>query len=171
MYELHENEQYFFDRPTLAHLSDFVSRFSHPCCLGAPLLGQTLAGRGVRVRILDIDKRFATVPGFRYYNIYRPEWLEEAFDLILCDPPFFTISLSQLFTAVRLLAHHTYTQPLLISYLERRAANITGTFQRFGLAPTGYYPGYQTVQPVERNRIEFFSNLDPGLVEQLRGAS
>jgi hypothetical protein len=34
-----------------------------------------------------------------------------------------------------------------------------GTFARFGLEPTGYRPGYQTVQAVERNAIEFFSNV------------
>ena len=48
---------------------------------------------------------------------------------------------------------------LLISYLVRRAPNILGTFARFGLTPTGYRPGYQTVQEVERNAIEFFSNV------------
>jgi hypothetical protein len=162
MYELHENEQYFFDGPTLAFLGDFVARFANPCCLCAPLLGRELEARGVSVRTLDIDERFAGLRGFRRYDLYRPEWLGEEFGLIICDPPFYNVSLSQLFRAIRLLSRHNYGQPLLVSYLVRRAANVTGTFARFGLQPTGYRPGYQTVQKSERNEVEFFGNVPIG---------
>jgi hypothetical protein len=159
MYEMHENEQYFFDKPTLLYLADFVSRFERPCCLCAPLLGQELERRGVRVRTLDIDERFAGLRGFRRFDIYRPEWLGEEFDLILCDPPFFGVSLSQLFSALRLLSQNDYRQPLLVSYLVRRSSNVLGTFASFGLQPTGYHPGYQTVQKIGRNDVEFYGNI------------
>jgi putative N6-adenine methyltransferase len=159
MYELHENEQYFFDKPTVTHLADFVQGYDNPCCLCAPLLGQELVRRGVRVRILDIDERFAHLDGFRRYDIYRPEWLGEEFGLIVCDPPFYNVSLSQLFAAIRMLSRNLYTQPLLVSYLARRSASVLGTFARFALEPTGYRPGYQTVQKAARNEIEFFGNL------------
>jgi hypothetical protein len=168
VYELHENEQYFFDRPTLEHLADFISQFSSPCCLCTPLLGQELVQRGVPVRILDIDERFVSLPGFRHYDLYRPEWLGEEFDVIVCDPPFFKVSLSQLFSAIQLLSRHNYQQPLLLSYLRRRTDNVLGTFARFNLAPTGYCPLYQTVQASDRNDIEFFGNLDEALTAQLR---
>ena len=167
MYELYQNEQYFFNQSTLERLANFVKQFSQPCCLCAPLLGKTLAEQGVSVKILDIDERFASVPGFQRYDIYRPIWIDEEFDLILCDPPFYNVSLSQLFTAIRQLAHYNYDQLLLVSYLQRRAANIMGTFSRFNLTSTGYYPGYQTVQDIERNKIEFFSNLDEQYLEYL----
>ncbi|HUS13423.1 MAG TPA: hypothetical protein VM536_00180 [Chloroflexia bacterium] len=160
MHERHENEQYFFDRPTLDHLAGVVAAYPNPCCLCAPLLGQELERRGVAVRTLDVDDRFATLRGFRHYDLCRPEWLGEEFGLILCDPPFFRVSLSQLFAAIRFLSRNDYRQPLLISYLSRRSANILGTFARFGLQPTGLHPGYQTVQTVARNEIEFFGNLD-----------
>ena len=159
MYELHENEQYFFAEPTLAHLAGFLARFAATCCLCAPLLGRRLAEQGVAVTILDIDERFAAVRGFRCYNLYNPEWLDQEFDIIVCDPPFFNVSLSQLFAAIRLLSHNRFDQPLLISYLKRRSTAILGAFAPFGLQPTGYLPLYQTVQAVERNQIEFFSNL------------
>jgi len=159
VYERHENEQYFFDPPTLHALATAVAGFANPCCLCAPLLGQELARRGVPVRILDIDARFAGVPGFRRYDLYKPTWLGEEYGLIVCDPPFFRVSLAQLFTAIRLLSRNDYRQPLLVSYLVRRASNLRGTFARFDLQPTGYRPGYQTVQGVERNAIEFFANV------------
>lgn len=161
MHERHEHEQYFFDAPTLATLADAVAGFARPCCLCCPRLGQELERRGLEVRTLDIDERFASLRGFRRYDIYRPEWIGEAFGLIICDPPFFGVSLSQLFTAIRLLARHDYAQPILVSYLARRAPNILGTFAHFGLQPTGYHPGYQTVQAVARNDIAFFGNVNP----------
>ena len=169
MYELHENEQYFFDEPTLEHLSRFLSRWESPCCICAPLLGQRLREKGVDVRILDIDSRFERVPGFQYFDLQRPEWLGEVYGVIVCDPPFYNVSLSRLFAALRTLSRNDFAQPLLVSYLRRRSAAVLGTFQPFGLEPTGYLPGYQTVEPVERNEIEFFSNLSPDDLTELRG--
>jgi hypothetical protein len=161
MYELHRNEQYFFARETLDHLANWVARWSTPACLCAPLLGRTVAEQGRPVAILDIDERFAGVPGFCRYDVKRPSWLGGRFGLIVCDPPFFTVSLSQLFTALRSLSGFDYTQPLLVSYLRRRSAALVGTFAPFGLQPTGYCPTYQTVQKCGKNDIEFFSNLGP----------
>lgn len=171
MDERHENEQYFFDAATLAHLVTFVRGFARPCCLCAPMLGRHLEQARVPVRILDIDERFANCAGFRRFDIHRPEWLGEQYDLIICDPPFFNISLSRLFTALRTLAQHRFEQPLLISYPTRRSANLLGTFDRFALRPTGYAPSYLTVQNVERNAIEFYGNLDEELHRKLRGQS
>lgn len=167
MYEIHANEQYFFDEPTLDRLSRFLARWSAPCCICAPLLGKFAAERGVPVTILDVDERFADVPGFNRYDLYKPIWLEEKFDVIVCDPPFFNVSLSQLFSALRLLSHHDLSQPLMVSYLARRANAITGTFAPFKLRPTGYRPGYQTVKKSTKNEIEFFSNLRPEQLEDL----
>jgi hypothetical protein len=168
MYERHEHEQYFFDGGTLLRLAEFVSTFQNPCCLCAPLLGKALVERGHPVRILDIDARFASLPGFALYDLQHPSWLGEDFDLLVCDPPFYSLSLSRLFGAVRMLARNDYTQPLLISYLRRRAASILGTFAPFRLRPTGYCPGYQTVKACERNEIEFFSNLAEEQLARLR---
>lgn len=162
MYEQHQREQYFFDRATLTHLADFVQGFNRPCCLCTPMVGQELVRRDINVTILDSDERFANLSGFQKYDLYRPAWLGQPFDLILCDPPFFNVSLSQLFQAIRLLSRYDTSQLLLICYLKRREANLLGTFAAFDLQPTGYNPGYLTVQAVERNEIEFYSNLPAG---------
>lgn len=159
MYEQHKLEQYFFDPLTIRRLADFVAGYKNPCCLCTPMIAMELERRGLSVRTLEIDERFMTLKGFLKYNIYRPEWVGEAFDLIICDPPFFNISLSQLFTALRLLSRYDYSQPMLVAYLVRRGANLMHTFHRFNLQPTGYKPEYLTVQKTERNEIEFFGNL------------
>ena len=168
MHEQHQREQYFFDQATLTRLADFVQGYASPCCLCTPMVGRELVRRGVNVTVLDSDERFADLPGFQKYDLYRPVWLGQSFDLILCDPPFFNVSLSQLFQAIRLLSRYNINQPLLICYLKRRETNLLGTFAAFNLKPTGYHPGYLTVQAVERNEIEFFSNLGDGEIKRLR---
>ena len=94
----------------------------------------------------------------------------EDFDIILCDPPFYSVSLSQLFSALRTLSRNDFRQTLMVSYLRRRASVVLGTFAKFELQPTGYLPGYQTVQSVPRNEVEFFSNLSDNYVARLNSA-
>ncbi|MBW3637159.1 MAG: protein-lysine N-methyltransferase, partial [Armatimonadetes bacterium] len=142
MLEQHPLEQYFWDEATINQVADAAARFPNPCCLCAPMVGRELEKRGLETRVLDVDERFFDVAGFRRFDLYRPEWLGETFGVIVCDPPFWIVSLSQLFAAIRLLARHDYAQPLAICYPTRRGANLTGTFARFGLAPTGFLPKY-----------------------------
>ena len=159
MYELHKHEQYFFDAATINHLADFASHYHYPCCLCTPLVGQELERRGLKTRTLDLDERFAHLRGYQYYDIQRPEWLGETYGLIICDPPFFRVSLDRLFNAVRTLSRFDYTQPLLICYLSRRGSSVAGTFSRFGLERIDCPIGYQTVQTSERNEVTLFGNL------------
>ncbi|MEM8993508.1 MAG: hypothetical protein AAGF23_01825 [Acidobacteriota bacterium] len=169
MDERHENEQYFFDAPTLARLVDFLGQWQAPCCVCAPKVGEALVRAGRPVTILDIDERFAGLRGFRDFDIARPEWLADRFDVILCDPPFYNVSLSKLFETLRGLAHYDFKQRLMVSYLSRRASALGRAFGPFDLRPTGYFPGYVTVQESARNRIELFSNLDGEELASLRG--
>ena len=168
MYELHKNEQYFFDSETLSHLVSFLAAFNRIGVLCAPMLGQALAKADRDTTVLDIDERFANVSGFFSWNIYRPQRLPQKFDIIICDPPFFKVSLSQLFKAIRILSHYDLDQKLLISYLHRRDNAIIGTFAPFKLEPTGFYPSYVTIKKAEKNKIEFFGNLGNEAHEKLR---
>src|SRR4051794_26953037 len=113
MYELHKNEQYFFDTSTLLHLTSFVKPFDRVATLCAPMLGRSIADSGRTVTVLDIDDRFSDVPGFLHWNIERPQWIPNTFDIIICDPPFFKVSLLQLFKAIRMLSHNNFDQLLL----------------------------------------------------------
>jgi len=159
MDEHHNNEQFFFDGPTLTTLTAFAADFPNICCLCAPLLGKMLIQKGLSVTTLDIDERFAAVSGFQRYDITNPHWLPETFGLIVCDPPFFNVPLARLVNTIRLLSHYNDRQPLLLCYLTRRANSVVRSFARFNLEPTGYYPRYQTVSETKKNEIEFFGNL------------
>jgi hypothetical protein len=157
--ERHEREQYFFDEPTIGRLVDVLVSYRQICTLCAPLLGKALAARGQAVTILDIDERFSNVPGFQCWDLQRPTRLAQRFDLIICDPPFFTVSLSRIFRALRVLAQERFDQALLVAYLCRRESAVLGTFRPFALVPTAAYPSYLTVQPSQRNAIAFYGNL------------
>lgn len=169
--EHHHREQYFFDEQTLGELANFVDSFASPCCLCAPMLGRELHRRRRDVTVLDVDHRFADLPGFVEWDLYGPKHLEMEFDLIVCDPPFFNVSLSQLFTAIRLLCHFDLTRRVMISYPVRRQNAILGTFAPFNLIPTGYRPGYLTVQQCEKNEIEFYANFDLSRLESVAPAT
>src|SRR6476620_10182020 len=106
MYELHKHEQYFFDDGTIQHLTAFLSSYDSICVLCAPMLGRSLAGIKSNVTILDIDDRFADTKGYLNWNIYKPLWIDLSFDIILFDPRFFNVSVSQLFKAIRMLSHN-----------------------------------------------------------------
>ncbi len=161
MHEKHEIEQYFFDASTLDHLAGFASHFPNPCCLCTPSLGAELERRKVAATTLDVDTRFSSLEGFQLYDLEKPVPLGTKFGIIICDPPFLSISLPQLFEVISLLSLSNYSQPLLINYLASRATAITHTFAPFALRPTGYKPGYSTIQNMGRNTMEFFGNVGP----------
>lgn len=165
MYELHKNEQYFFDDETLKILSNLIEDIDlYPvCCLCTPLLGKKLLDIGVipaYVDILDIDDRFSNLTSFIHYDIRRPAHINYIYRLIVCDPPFFSVSLSQLFNTIYRLSGYDFNRKIFISYLKRRESAILGTFSKFNLKPTGFYPKYQTVDTNDRNKIEFYSNIE-----------
>jgi hypothetical protein len=171
MVELHENEQYFWTDETVADLAERTQKFELPCCLCTPLLGRELSRRGVRCRTLDMDERFGDVPGFEKFDLCRPKFRAEKFGVIVCDPPFWNVSLSQLFGTIRLLSQYDWQQPMAICYPTRRSKNLCATFAKFGLQATGIFPMYQTVQARETDRIEFFANFDFGARDALVGGA
>ncbi len=159
MRERQEIEQYFFSEETLNDLANLAMRFSNPLCLCAPSLGAELERRGVEATTLDLDDRFTHLRGFHPYDLSNPQPVDERFGVIICDPPFLTISLRQLFEAICVLSHNSYTQPLIVNYLHSRGPQLMRQFAHFGLRATGYAPRYGTIQNVGKNRMEMYANI------------
>ncbi|MCW8132670.1 MAG: hypothetical protein KIS92_20150 [Planctomycetota bacterium] len=162
MFTLRENrqhEQCFFDRATLDALAVWLERFKQPCLLCAPMLGFELHRRRRSVRVLDLDERFADLPGFRRWNLRRPEFTGEKYDLVLCDPPFFGVSLHQLHQALRVLCGYDPNRPVAVSYLVRRERAFLSAMASFGLRGTGVRLGYEHVANVERNEVGLYANI------------
>lgn len=166
MEERHENEQYFFDQSTLEQLEQLSQGFEHICCLCVPTLGKKLHAAGRKCDILDIDQRFEEESNFHYFDIAAPKWTGKQYDLIICDPPFFNVSLRQLLNAIKTLSNYNSQQKLLICYLERRGRTFTEVFKEYQLSSTNFYAGYETVQEIEKNKIVFFGNLKTANAEE-----
>lgn len=166
MHELHKREQYFFDPPTVEQLAAFVQQFSRPMLLCCPMVGRYLWERKVRVPVLDVDARFADLPGFIRWDVYRPQALPHVPDLIVCDPPFNIVRLDQLYAAVRVLAKDDPTTGLLVAGPPSRSNALMGTFGRWGLRPTGFRPTYVTVP--DEIGIEFYGNVPDERLVPLR---
>ena len=154
-----EIEQFFFDKPALVRLAELASFYENPCCLCTPAVGQELTDRGRNVRVLDIDERFAYLPGYRRFDLYEPEDFGEKYDLIICDAPLFTIPMSQLFDVIKMLSQNDYTQQMIVTYKTEFAPAILEAFTPFGLESTGYYPPY--LIDMSQRIVEFFGNLGP----------
>ena len=158
--ERREREQYFFDAPTVAAWTRVAERFERPCILCAPTIGAELHGRGRRAAVLDLDERFAYLPGFHRWDLARPRPVSERFDLILCDPPFFAVSLGRLAAAIEVLSGYDPSQRLAVTYLKRREHAFLERFAACGLRPTGARVGYWSVDASERNEIEVYANFE-----------
>ena len=178
MDEIHEREQYFWDGNTLsgiervveAHTSDDSSPPDRldldPCFLCTPTLARQWTRGGKSATLLDVDRRFSDVPGFCYFDLSHPESVwnslrRRRFSIVVCDPPFFNLSLSQLRNAIRAISQYEPQQPLLISYLLRRENAFLEAFREFQLAPTGITPHYPSLTPGPKNDIRFYGNLSP----------
>lgn len=152
--EKHELEQYWFAPSTLADLSALIGDSKFPCFLCAPMAATMFASKE-SIRVLDIDERFAYLPGFLKWNVYRPQTLGEQYGVLIVDPPFTKVNLGQLYSAVNVLCEKDTSRKIVIAYPVRREAAILATFAPFNLKPTGIFPKYVTVN----TPIQFYANF------------
>ena len=157
--EQYELEQFFFAEDTRLQLAQMLEAFERPCLLCAPMLGLEVHRKGRTVRVLDIDERFRLMRGFVRWDLRRPHVLDERYDLIVCDPPFFGVSLGQLSAAIRTLSGYDCGQKVLLAYLSRRRKAVERAFRRFNLRATGRPARYDSVEASGRNQIEFYANF------------
>lgn len=162
MHENHQHEQYFFAPPTVLALTELLSPYRAPCCLGTPTVAAARAEQGRAAALLDIDTRFRDAPGFRQWDMFRPRPLDQTFDAIMCDPPFNRVNLSQLFAALRVLCRGDFSTPLFLCHLQRRQHDIQGTLGAFGLVPTEVALEYVSVKPPPGQEIILYANVPVG---------
>jgi hypothetical protein len=80
--------QFFFTRDTATRLVDALDGYRAPCCLCTPRLAFEWHQRGRAVTLLDIDRRFERLPGYRHFDLLTPEPIGDTFDAVICDPIF-----------------------------------------------------------------------------------
>lgn len=151
--ENHAREQYWWDRPTMEHLTPIVKGAERPLLVCCPMFGQHLHEQGIDVPCLDIDERFSDLPGFQKWDIYKAPLIDYNPDLIIIDPPFTKVRLDQLFHALRNLGG--FGSRILMAHLAWRCSDIYGSLGAFGLRVSlPFKPGYVSCQP----GVVFYAN-------------
>jgi len=158
--ERRDLEQYFFSRDTLVDLIKVMDQFDNPCCMVCPSVAHASHALNRELTLLDIDERFSYLPRYMNYNLYKPSPLTQTFDMILFDPPYFQVPMSDLFNSVDVISHQNRDTPLIVAFLRRSQANLLKTFSPYTLSPTRYHPGYAHVKDNKRKNYLFYSNWD-----------
>jgi hypothetical protein len=126
--------QFFYSARTAEALVRLFDGYRHPCCLCTPRLAWEWHRRGRTVRLLDCDRRFATLPGFRAFDLLCPEPIGEEFDVVIVDPIF--IPGRQLRRAVDLVVgpERIGRTDLFVTFPTEREAELVSSFAPYGLS-------------------------------------
>lgn len=163
--ERHDLEQYFWTESTVDRLKKALFHFYEECCcLTTPTLAHSWHLEGREEYLFDIDRRFEYLPKFRYFNLITPENVEETFEVIIFDPPFFYISMEKMYEAVCKIVKDNFKTKILIGFLKREERELMRYFGVFGIKPTNFLLEYATVKPNKWKNYCLYSNIDlPGI--------
>merc|ERR1711879_1051843 len=104
------------------------------CCPSVAAQIEINGGVTNAYKLLEFDERFSKARNFIKWNLYRPTAVGEIFDLIMCDPPFDKVSVSQLYKAFRTLGAFGRNGPrVLIVFPERHESSLLATFAEIEL--------------------------------------
>lgn len=157
-------EQYVWTEDTVQRMLKSLEFTSNCCCLTTPSLGVGFHKMGRNEAVLDIDTRFNYLPKFRYFDLQQPVELDEHFDIIIMDPPFFYISLEVMRDAVMTIAKGNTNIKLIIGFLKREEPHLLRAFSEFKLKRTNFVLEYSTVKESKWGNYCLYSNVDlPGI--------
>ena len=172
--EHREHQQYFYSRKTANLIIDAVfHHFNYDtdavqeqfACLCAPSIAEILHhDHGLSVTLLDIDTRFAHLPGFHRFDLLAPEvppsMPSGGFSLVLFDPPYFDLPVSSMKTAVDSIA--SKSAHLMVGFLRRDESLLLKHFPT--LARTAAVMEYDRVRDSRWSNYALYANCDlPGM--------
>lgn len=163
--ERHDLEQYFWTESTVRKLMNALNDFYEECCcLTTPSLAHGWHLEGREEYLFDIDRRFEYLPKFRYYDLTLPDAVTDSFRIVIFDPPFFYISMEQMYKAVCKIVHNNFKTKILMGFLKREERELMRYFGVFGIKPTNFLLEYATVKPNKWKNYCLYSNVDlPGI--------
>lgn len=127
--------QIFFTQQTASALVRALDGYTNPCCLCTPRLAAEWAQRGRRVTLLDIDARFAEFAQFLPYDLREPQLINQDFDVIIADPPFFIPE--PLYQAIHILTGDRRPDLFLVFAVEHEA-ELLRLFSEYRLQRTNF---------------------------------
>lgn len=163
--EDHAHEQFFYDDKTNRRLFECLDRFKLPLLLCNPSLA-VLAEEAKRPYILlDRDRRFRFLSGFREFSLTAPFLVNAPYDAIFLDPPFANITPAQLVRCLRLMAPSQAQQsvPLFLAYNSEREDAILEAFEGYPGPPLQRSSplAYRSVRTETQSKIYLYAPRDP----------
>ncbi len=144
-------EQFFFEGETKDRLFKMVKHFKEPLFLCTPTLAELAQREGMNYLLLDHDQRFRSLKGYRYFDLFKPHFIEDSFDAIFCDPPFSNISIPLFYKAIQTINGFQMTENLFICYISSNQKTLLDAFSDYHLAR---YPGSLRYKSVKRQTQE-----------------
>jgi hypothetical protein len=131
--EDHAYEQFFYSDATNRRLSKIVHSYRYPVLLCNPSLAVIAEEADMPYRLLDRDRRFSFLKGFREFSLAEPYLVDESYDAIFCDPPFANVTPQQLVKCLRLMApsRKQASVPLYIAYNSIRENALLEAFKEY----------------------------------------
>lgn len=166
--ERYDLEQYFWTEDTVNRLLKSLEFMDNCCCLTTPSLGEGFFRIGREEVVLDIDTRFDYLPKFRYFDIRAPVAQEEDFRIIILDPPFFYLSMEQIYNSVLAITKGNFDTKILIGFLKREEKTLLTTFKKFNLRETNFKLEYATTRPNKWKNYALYSNIDLPNIKRIK---
>lgn len=166
MEENHEYEQFFWTQNVVDKLRNACEYqfVEETCCLTTPSLAHSFHENNREEVLLDIDKRFAYLPKYKYYDVRFPQKLNESFKLLVLDPPFYVVPIEQFRVAVDLLTNKNYDTKIIIGFLKREEKRLIQAFKDYGIKKTGFKLEYASIKHNKWDNFALYSNVDlPGV--------
>lgn len=149
-------EQFFFDDETCRWLYNRLGEASSILCLSCPRLAWEFHVRGDRreVILLDLDERFAGIPGFVRTDLTTEAIPDGHWDAVVWDPPALRFPPDVLVNRLHELAARS--DLLLLAYPQDLFAQVSGRMNQLGLQELSRRPGYRVGNRFNRNRMRFY---------------
>lgn len=162
--ERHEYEQFFWSKETVEKLIKACEFIPECCCLTTPSLAVGFHNKGVERTLLDIDERFNFLPKFKYYDVRTPTKLNESFQIIVLDPPFFSVPIEEFRKAVDVITDKNYNTKIIIGFLKREENRLLQAFNDYNIKKTNFKLEYASIKPNKWDNFALYSNVDlPGI--------
>jgi len=165
--ELREVEQYFFTEEVIKNLIDSLEYEENIVCLGTPAVADGFYKFKQKiVTCLDIDSRFNYLPGFQFFDILNsPDEINFKTDLLIIDPPFFKMSLVELYNCVEKLTGGNKSTKITFAFVHREERALLNIFKSYNLQLTKFQLEYRTVEPNRWNNYALYSNFEMGKIK------
>ena len=184
--ERRDLEQYFFTKNLISTLiNSLTMRYADQeeleakvCLVCAPSLSKAFLDQlGYNVVVCDIDTRFNDLPGYAHFDLQEPDKctdprvLNNQFELIIFDPPFFYITLDQMSKAIDFISKHSSNHAAMtigMSFMTRDEADVKKSFKQFKLEKTNLALEYATVKANRWDNYGWYSNTDLPMIKRMK---